>query len=106
MSFGDQRLPIAWLGELATARDARGLGLGQTVIAAAESKMLEQRCDLGMLRTHIPEYYERLGWVSCFSPSYSLVDPRRLLANMNAEMQEAPTPLDEFRTTAQLCHRH
>ena len=65
MLFGPERIPVASLGWLGVAPEHRGRGLGTYLLREAESQMREDGALAAMLRTSIPRFFHRRGWVVC-----------------------------------------
>jgi GNAT superfamily N-acetyltransferase len=58
VQIGATSLRAGYLEDVATRADARGRGLGSTVVAAAQS-VIEAQADIGLLATGSRRFYER-----------------------------------------------
>ena len=79
-----QLLPSCELQHLATLPEYRGKGHTKALLEAAEEEMVSCGAAIATLRTDIPSFFEKRGWVVCGRHSYSTASPRDILATIEA----------------------
>ncbi|MEQ8765134.1 MAG: GNAT family N-acetyltransferase [Planctomycetota bacterium] len=75
------KLRLGLVGSVRTSPRHRGRGLARLVMQAAERRLFELGCELGMLWTSIPSFYEQFGWVIAGS-EFSLEVPKSAVAQV------------------------
>lgn len=98
--FGSEQVPISCLTELGVTAEFRHLGVGSALLMAAEQQMQQVGSMAGMLRTTIPAFYARHGWILCTSPSRTTATAHEILSHLISQqaMQEEErlvNPLNE-----------
>jgi GNAT superfamily N-acetyltransferase len=98
MHFGNLNLPVGLITDVATLPEFRHQGCATALLAAAREALLRQGAVLGLLRTEVPRFYARRGWVVCGRHSYAVAGPREILSCLNqretAWAQQAEFALD------------
>jgi ribosomal protein S18 acetylase RimI-like enzyme len=62
VQLGDARLRVGGINCVGTLPDYRRHGLGSSVVEAAQARMRDLGCHVGLLVTGISSWYRRLGW--------------------------------------------
>jgi ribosomal protein S18 acetylase RimI-like enzyme len=62
VALGDARLLVGGINCVGTLPDYRRHGLGSSVVEAAQARMRDLGCHVGLLVTGISSWYRRLGW--------------------------------------------
>lgn len=88
IQFGSEQVPISCLTELGVTPEYRRMGIGTLLLAAAEQQMQQAGSSAGMLRTSIPEFYERHGWILCDSPTRSTATAHEILSLLISEQDQ------------------
>ncbi len=82
MQVGSLEIPVAGLHGLATASECRGRGLGTHLVLAAEKQMLQAGALVGLLKTRIPDFFSRTGWVACGGSERWAASPHAVLSKL------------------------
>jgi predicted N-acetyltransferase YhbS len=80
MHFDHLVLPVGLISDVATLPEFRHQGCATALLAAAREALLRQGAVLGLLRTELPRFYARRGWVVCGRHSYAVAGPREILS--------------------------
>ena len=91
MHFGPLQLPITVLSDLAVLPEYHSQGWATALLAVAERQMGRNQSVLGILRTRIPQFFQRSGWAVCMRHSYSTAGAREILSHLSA-VQAARSP--------------
>ena len=82
MLFGPARIPAATLAWLGVASEQRGRGFGAHLLREAERQMRADGALLAMIRTSIPGFFSRRGWVICGQSSCRRANAFAVLARL------------------------
>ncbi len=85
MQFGDARLAVSSLHDLATLPEYRNQGLGSALLMQAERQMLADAAVLGLLTTTNPTFFENRGWATWPRPSGCLAGARNILSFLRSK---------------------
>ncbi len=80
--FGPFQLPIAQAADLGVLPEYREQQCATRLLAAAESRMIDDGAVLGLVRTNIPEFFQQRGWAVCFRHSFSVAGARDVLSRL------------------------
>jgi predicted N-acetyltransferase YhbS len=92
IQLGDVRLRVGGINSLSTLPEYRKRGLGTAVMVAAHDRMRHLGCQVGLLRTSVPNWYRKLGWENAgcerkyFIDQGNLVLLPRLPADLECEI--------------------
>lgn len=89
MRFGNLILPVGLITDVATLPEFRHQGCATALMAAAREALSRQGAVLGLLRTEIPRFYARRGWVVCGRHSYAVAAPREILSCLHQRETES-----------------
>ena len=67
--LGDRAVRSGYVEAVATAPEARGLGIGSQLMGGI-AELVRQRYELGVLCTGVHAFYERLGWERWTGPTH------------------------------------
>lgn len=99
IQFGDIKLPVGFICEMATAPEFRKEGIGTTLLERAEQLMIEQGAIMGILHTPAVSFYQKQGWSVGGQHNYSVTSPRSILSllrqNVMEQEPETTNPLVE-----------
>ena len=84
LQFGPICLATTLIADLATLPEYRGRGCATALLEAAERQIAASGAQLAILRTKIPDFYARRGWVIGGRHSYSTARPRDILSYLSA----------------------
>ncbi|MHB8957126.1 MAG: GNAT family N-acetyltransferase [Pirellulaceae bacterium] len=96
MRFGRMTLPVGVIADVATSPEYRRQGCATALLRAARELLVREGAVLGLLRTEIPRFYARRGWVVCGRHCYSTAGPREILSclRMSQEEQRRVAPFE------------
>jgi ribosomal protein S18 acetylase RimI-like enzyme len=80
--MGRAKLHIAGIGNVITARDARGQGYAGKLIRAMLPELSQEGYDYSLLWTHLPDLYSRYGWVPIEQDLVRAVLPPSILGSV------------------------
>jgi len=96
--FGPYRFAIAQATDLGVLPEYRGQKCATHLLAAAESRMEEDGAVMGVIRTGIPEFFQRRGWSVCLRHSFSVAGARDILARLGESAPVDSDPLQPARS--------
>ena len=91
MHFGSLLLPVARIHHLATWPEYRGQGYAGALMTAAERQCVETGAAIGLLKTDIPEFFHRAGWVECGRHCLSQASARDVLSHFEVQKNSSGT---------------
>lgn len=89
LQFGSCSLPTAIVADVAVQPEWRMRGVGRALLSTAETHFRGDGATLGLLRTRVPGFFLKQGWVVCGRHSYSLASPRDILAWLSSQQSES-----------------
>jgi predicted acetyltransferase len=88
MHFGKIVLPVGLVADVATQPEYRGQGCATALLEAARQTLIHEGAVLGLLRTDVPRFYARRGWVVCGRHSYATAGPREILSCLHVRQAD------------------
>jgi hypothetical protein len=88
MQFGDLVLPVGLVADVATLPEYRGQGCATALLESARQMLIRQGAVVGLLRTDLPRFYARRGWVVCGRHCYATAGPREILSCLHLREAE------------------
>jgi predicted N-acetyltransferase YhbS len=88
MHFGRLVLPVGLVADVATLPEYRRQGCATSLLQAARQILMREGAVLGLLRTELPRFYARCGWVVCGRHCHSTAGPREILSCLRMHQDE------------------
>ncbi|MHB8971114.1 MAG: GNAT family N-acetyltransferase [Pirellulaceae bacterium] len=88
MRFGRLTLPVGLVADVATLPEFRGRGCATALLQVARQILVRDGAVLGLLRTELPRFYARRGWVVCGRHCYATAGPREILSCLRMHQDE------------------
>lgn len=80
MHYETAAVPVAYVEDVVTLPEYRRCGLAKALVKTAEQIAATDGAVLGLLRTHLTEFYHRFAWHELTRPCASTATPRQLLS--------------------------
>jgi GNAT superfamily N-acetyltransferase len=91
MHFGPLVLPVGIVTDVVTLPEYRCQGCATSLLEAARQILIHDGVMLGLLRTELPRFYARRGWVVWGRHCYSAAGPREILSHLRLREGEQAT---------------
>jgi len=91
--FGPFRFSVAQATDLGVLPEYRGQQCATQLLAAAESRMMEDGAVMGVVRTNLPNFFQARGWSVCLRHSFSVAGARDILARLGESEPVESDPL-------------
>lgn len=91
--FGTFRFAVSQATDLGILPEYRGQQCATHLLAAAECRMAEDGAVMGVIRTSIPEFFQRRGWSVCLRHSFSVAGARDILSRLGEAEPVESDPL-------------
>ena len=86
--FGGLTIPAAGFMDLGTSHELRSRGFATALLDAGEQQAIREGALIGLTRTTAAELFLRQGWSVCGRHSFSVANPRQVLAHFGSRYPE------------------
>lgn len=101
--FGSLTIPAAGFMDLGTSHEFRSRGFATALIDAGQQQAVAEGALIGLTRTTAPDLFLRQGWSVCGRHSFSVANPRQILAHYCSQFpHDEPKQVDADDATIEM----